>query len=135
MAQKQLVLVNTHNQCGEQLTNCCMKVSASDIYPADLLQAKESQVLLDDVPYGSNGSFAINVWVQPVDLTGNNHQYIFSHGLVDTAYDDHWQANQVSLLGPGSLPLKPAGFQTCIICSKMSDHKRVRVGFHERICV
>ncbi|KAK9861130.1 hypothetical protein WJX84_010885 [Apatococcus fuscideae] len=63
-------------------------------------QDSDTRVLLDDVTYGSNGSFAINVWVRPVNLTGDSYQYIFSHGLVDRDGADPWQANQVQMYIP-----------------------------------
>ncbi|GMH45693.1 hypothetical protein BSKO_13656 [Bryopsis sp. KO-2023] len=59
-------------------------------------QDEGSFIVLDNVPYGEKGSFAINMWFRPTNLTGNAFQYIFSHsGVVPTL--DAWQSNQVQI--------------------------------------
>ena len=51
-------------------------------------------VLLQSVPYGTAGPFAINVWVKVANLAGSQFEYVFSHNstVPDTT---SWGPNQV----------------------------------------
>lgn len=45
-------------------------------------------VVLQNVEYGTKGSFTINIWMKKdisTDLFGGSHQYIFSHTSLDIA--------------------------------------------------
>ena len=52
------------------------------------LQDKENSIILDSVPYGTDGSFAINLWMrrQPdSEFNGKVFQYLYSHTSGDAA--------------------------------------------------
>lgn len=60
---------------------------------------------IEPVPYGINGSFAINIWVRPDNMSGDAFAYLFSH--INTAVygsesigDNGFGPNQVQLLLP-----------------------------------
>ena len=59
------------------------------------MQAENSVVELDDVPYGQNGSWAINIWMRVQSLDGSLFEYVYSHN--STAPDPSgWAPNQVT---------------------------------------
>ena len=44
----------------------------------------QGQIRIADIPYGSTGQFAIQLWFNHgPDLSGNGFEYLFSHGLND----------------------------------------------------
>lgn len=51
-------------------------------------------VLLDAVPYGTKGPFAINVWVKVSSLSGSQFEYVFSHNST-VPETSSWGPNQV----------------------------------------
>jgi hypothetical protein len=54
-------------------------------------------VELDNVPYGANGSWAINLWMRAQSLQGDLFEYVYSHN--STAPDPSgWGPNQVPCL-------------------------------------
>ena len=58
------------------------------------MQANDSMVLLDAVPYGTKGPFAINVWVKVASLSGSQFEYVFSHNST-VPETSSWGPNQV----------------------------------------
>ena len=62
-----------------------------------MLQANDSTVVLDPVSYGTNGSWAISLWMQPspAGLTGTQFEYIYSQNNSAEAYPTGWEPNQV----------------------------------------
>ena len=58
------------------------------------MQANDSMVLLDAVPYGTKGPFAINVWVKVTSLSGSQFEYVFSHNST-VPETSSWGPNQV----------------------------------------
>ncbi len=59
-----------------------------------LAQANDSTIVLDPVKYGTTGKWAINIWMKPGSLYGNNFQYMFSHAQ-NKFYQTGWESNQV----------------------------------------
>ena len=69
----------------------------------DALQANDSMVVLDSVPYGTAGPFAINVWVKVTSLNGEQFEYVFSHNAT-TPNPSSWGPSQVHhLVGPSTM--------------------------------
>ncbi|CAK0785312.1 hypothetical protein CVIRNUC_008519 [Coccomyxa viridis] len=62
-------------------------------------EANDSMVLLDAVPYGTKGPFAINVWVKVTSLSGSQFEYVFSHNST-VPETSSWGPNQVQLYFP-----------------------------------
>lgn len=60
----------------------------------DVLQVNDSMVVLDPVPYGTAGPFAINVWVKVTSLNGEQFEYVFSHNAT-TPNPSSWGPSQV----------------------------------------
>ena len=58
-----------------------------------LLQQNDSTIVLDSVPYGASGAWAVNLWFKPGPLYGDNFQYLFSHAQ-DKFYATGWESNQ-----------------------------------------
>lgn len=58
-----------------------------------LLQQNDSTIVLDSVPYGASGAWAVNLWFKPGPLYGDNFQYLFSHAQ-DKFYKTGWESNQ-----------------------------------------
>lgn len=58
------------------------------------MQANDSMVVLDTVPYGTTGAFAVNVWVKVNSLSGSQFEYIFSHNSTVPS-SSSWGPNQV----------------------------------------
>lgn len=51
-------------------------------FPLPPLQTDKNALLLDNVPYARNGSFAVSLWMRRVpgsNLSGDVFQYLFSH--------------------------------------------------------
>lgn len=42
-------------------------------------QAQDSYAVLDTVPYGRQGPFAINLWFKVDDIFGDSYAYLYSH--------------------------------------------------------
>lgn len=65
-----------------------------------MLQANDSTVVLDPVGYGTNGSWAISLWMQPspAGLAGTQFEYIYSQDNRAGAYPTGWEPNQVSTM-------------------------------------
>eukprot|EP00884_Botryococcus_braunii_P015271 jgi/Botrbrau1/2427/Bobra.0395s0049.1 len=64
---------------------------------------QQSTVVLDDVPYGTRGPFAINLWMRAGNITGDQLQYLYSHNSSATDGDVNslaWGPNQVQLYFP-----------------------------------
>lgn len=66
---------------------------------------EKDAIAIDPVPYGSNGSFAINIWARPQNMSGSNFAYLFSHRNTEkfgeNSIGDHgFGPNQVQLLLP-----------------------------------
>ena len=60
-------------------------------------QDLDSMVELDDVPYGANGSWGINLWMRVQSVDGNLFEYVYSHN--SSALDPSgWGPNQVPCL-------------------------------------
>lgn len=51
-------------------------------------------VVLDPVPYGTAGPFAINVWIKVTSLHGEQFEYVFSHNAT-TPNPSSWGPSQV----------------------------------------
>eukprot|EP01025_Chloroclados_australasicus_P055058 TRINITY_DN6593_c1_g1_i3.p1 TRINITY_DN6593_c1_g1~~TRINITY_DN6593_c1_g1_i3.p1 ORF type:complete len:1003 (+),score=63.74 TRINITY_DN6593_c1_g1_i3:441-3449(+) len=49
---------------------------------------EEDYIVLDTVPYAENGSFAINLWFKATSMNGFSLQYIFSHTLDSSVFND-----------------------------------------------
>ena len=61
------------------------------------MQALNPTVLLDSVPYGQQGPWAVNIWMRAGNLSGSGFQYILDHGSSVAAGDvDYWGPNQVA---------------------------------------
>ena len=60
-------------------------------------------VLLDAVPYGTKGPFAINVWVKVTSLSGSQFEYVFSHNST-VPETSSWGPNQVQCTFQGLEP-------------------------------
>ena len=58
-------------------------------------QPDSGAVLLDPVPYGKNGSWAITVWIKPGGLVGGGYEYLFSPNQSDPTLPTMVQSNQV----------------------------------------
>ena len=59
------------------------------------MQHNDSTVLLDTVPYAASGRWAINLWMKPGPLYGDNFQYLFSHAQ-QKFFTTGWESNQAS---------------------------------------
>ncbi|KAK9823790.1 hypothetical protein WJX72_005525 [[Myrmecia] bisecta] len=59
----------------------------------------QSEVVLDSVPYGRQGPWAINIWMRSTSAVGEAFQYIYSHNSTTSAATS-WDANQVRLFFP-----------------------------------
>lgn len=62
------------------------------------VQEGRNAVLLDTVPYASNGSFAINLWMRRLpgsSYDGELHQYLYSHTGLEHATISGQVANKV----------------------------------------
>ena len=59
------------------------------------VQQNDSTVLLDTVPYAASGRWAINLWMKPGPLYGDNFQYLFSHAQ-QKFFTTGWESNQAS---------------------------------------
>ena len=59
------------------------------------MQQNDSTVLLDTVPYAASGRWAINLWMKPGPLYGDNFQYLFSHAQ-QKFFTTGWESNQAS---------------------------------------
>ncbi|CAD7694655.1 unnamed protein product, partial [Ostreobium quekettii] len=55
-----------------------------------------SYIVLDNVPYGDSGSFAVSFWTRSLNNTGNTFQYIYSHAGLNVS-DNPWIKNQVQV--------------------------------------
>ncbi|KAI3433615.1 hypothetical protein D9Q98_003424 [Chlorella vulgaris] len=66
-------------------------------------QEGRNAVLLDTVPYASNGSFAINLWMRRLpgsSYDGELHQYLYSHTGLEHATISGQVANKVQIYVP-----------------------------------
>ena len=61
------------------------------------MQQNDSTVLLDTVPYAASGRWAINLWMKPGPLYGDNFQYLFSQAQ-QKFFTTGWESNQASCL-------------------------------------
>ena len=52
--------------------------------------------MLDTVPYAAGGAWAVNLWMKPGSIYGDDFQYLFSHAA-DKFYATGWESNQASL--------------------------------------
>ncbi len=66
------------------------------------MQANDSMVVLQPVPYGTAGPFALNVWVKVGSLAGSQFEYVFSQNstVPDTS---SWGPSQVRSRAPLSV--------------------------------
>jgi hypothetical protein len=53
----------------------CLNVAAAGL--------RLPQVALEPVPYAANGSFSVNLWVKPGNMSGDGLGYLFSHRSTD----------------------------------------------------
>ena len=60
-----------------------------------MVQQNDSTVMLDAVPYAANGRWAVNLWMKPGALYGDNFQYLFSHAQ-QKFFMTGWESNQAS---------------------------------------
>lgn len=59
-------------------------------------------VALDPVPYAADGSFSVNLWVKPGNMSGDGLGYLFSHRSTDanTTGTSGFGPNQIQILMP-----------------------------------
>jgi hypothetical protein len=70
-------------------------------------QDVDSTIVLESVPYGKSGAWAINIWIKPGSVYGNNFQYIFSHAA-NKMYQTGWESNQARASPSCSSPMPTA---------------------------
>ena len=76
------------------LTNClCNNMPDFQV----CLQQNDSTVVLDTVPYAAGGAWAVNLWMKPGSIYGDDFQYLFSHAE-DKFYATGYESNQAGLL-------------------------------------
>ena len=80
-------------------------------------------VVLQPVPYGTAGPFAINVWVKVASVAGSLFEYVFSHNST-TPDTTTWGPNQVGLSPPSRLYL-PLTLSHRLSAWTLPKHQRV----------
>ena len=59
------------------------------------MQDAGSLVLLDPVPYGQQGPWAISLWFKVTDISGTSLQYLLAHAASNNYAEDSLDPNQV----------------------------------------
>eukprot|EP00212_Chloropicon_laureae_P003902 CAMPEP_0197488208 /NCGR_PEP_ID=MMETSP1311-20131121/3186_1 /TAXON_ID=464262 /ORGANISM="Genus nov. species nov., Strain RCC856" /LENGTH=1764 /DNA_ID=CAMNT_0043032175 /DNA_START=186 /DNA_END=5480 /DNA_ORIENTATION=+ len=73
-----------------------------DEFFGSVLECKENSldyVRLDNIDYGRDGPFAINLWMSHNGSSGDTFEYLFSHGTANIGKDP-WQPNEVQIFLP-----------------------------------
>ena len=72
----------------------CLKPCHNVCFMQGNVTATDSAVILDYVPYGAAGPFAITLWAKPGGLFGSNYEYLYSHNQSNPTLHTE-QPNQV----------------------------------------
>ena len=86
------------------------KVCLPDQKHFALVQDDGSLVLLDPVPYGQQGPWAVNMWFKATDISGTSLQYLYAHAASNNYAADSFYPNQVHFYSPAKFLWNPDFF-------------------------